>query len=68
MDLPLFLFKHENGKDRKEKGQEEFGIYLWLSLGSSPCQHRTQFLQEGAPEIELTLHLMSFLVAYSLSL
>lgn len=52
MDLPLFLFKHENGKDSK-KGQEEFGIYLCLSLGSSPCQHRTQFLQEGAPEIEL---------------
>jgi len=44
----------------EKKGWEGFGIYLWLSLGSSPCQCGTRFLQAGAPEIELTLHLMSF--------
>lgn len=60
-----FLFKHEKGKEEK-KGQG-WVWYLLVAL-TGFISTRSWFLREGAPEIELTLHLMSFLVAYSLSL
>lgn len=67
MDLPLFLFKCENGKDRKEGTRGVWYLFAALiGFISLPAQDTGP--PRGSTRNRTELHLMSFLVAYSLSL